>query len=256
MTTQIQTANALQSADNSLQRAFAKKSETPNSLGKDDFLKLLMAQVTHQDPLNPMDSQGMMDQLTGMGSLEQLININDTLGNLNRTQAELMRANSYSFLDKDVKVRGDTLELKQGQAPGLEYQIPGDVEKVRVSILNNEGQVVRNLNLGAQAAGHHNVDWDGRNAQGLPAPDGNYRFRVTAHNGDDQQIPVDLFRQGRVSSVRFEDGQPKLRIGGEDIDLKDVMEMSNRSRHIFGDRLPATLRQDIRTRPPRTERRP
>ena len=90
MTTHTNTVNALNAAGNSLQKSFTQKSAKPDALGKDEFLKLLMAQVTNQDPLNPMDSQGMMDQLTGMGSLEQLININDSLGKLNKTQAEIV----------------------------------------------------------------------------------------------------------------------------------------------------------------------
>jgi len=91
--------NVLNGAETSLQKSYTPKSAKSDSLGKDDFLKLLMAQVTNQDPLNPMDSQGMMDQLTGMGSLEQLININDSLAKLNKSQLEILRANTYAFLD-------------------------------------------------------------------------------------------------------------------------------------------------------------
>ena len=75
MSTIASTQSALQAADNSLQRAYDTPTGESDKLGKDDFLKLMMAQVSNQDPLNPMDSQGMMDQLTAMGSLEQLVNI-------------------------------------------------------------------------------------------------------------------------------------------------------------------------------------
>ena len=104
----ITTAN-IQNANNALQRSLSSRSANPETLGKEDFLKLLLAQTTHQDPLNPMDSAGMMQQLTGMGSLEQLININKTLGDLNLTQNDIVRANTFSFLDKDVTIRGGGL---------------------------------------------------------------------------------------------------------------------------------------------------
>lgn len=52
----------------------------PNSkMGKDEFLKLLVAQMKNQDPLNPADGQQMAAQLAQFSSVEQLQNANDTL---------------------------------------------------------------------------------------------------------------------------------------------------------------------------------
>ena len=255
MTTHINTANALNAAETSLQKSFTQKSAKPDSLGKTDFLKLLMAQITNQNPLNPMDSQSMMQQLTGMGSLEQLININDSLAILNKTQAEIVRANTFAFLDKDVKIRSQTVELNRGQASGIQFQIPREAAKVKLTVMGADGQAVRSVDLGAFAAGSHAVRWDGLDKQGIRAPDGRYRFQIVAKSSEDQRLAVEMFRLGKVSGVKFGAGGPKLNIGGEDIDLRDVIEMSNRSERIFGNMLPATLRQDIRSRPPVTERR-
>ena len=256
MTIHTNTANnVLNGAETSLQKSYTPKSAKSDSLGKDDFLKLLMAQVTNQDPLNPMDSQGMMDQLTGMGSLEQLININDSLAKLNKSQLEILRANTFAFLDKDVKIRGQTVEVNRGQVSGLEFQIPREAGKVKLTVIGADGQAVRSMDLGAYAAGTHAVRWDGLDKQGNRAPDGKYRFQILSKGPENQKLQVELFRQGKVSGVKFGAGSPKLTIGGEDIELKDVIEMSNRSERIFGNLLPANLRQDIRSRPPVTDRR-
>ena len=48
-------------------------------MGKDEFLQLLVAQMRHQDPLNPMDGQQMAAQLAQFSSVEQLVSANDQL---------------------------------------------------------------------------------------------------------------------------------------------------------------------------------
>ncbi len=56
--------------------------KTNDALGKDEFLKLLVAQMKNQDPMNPMDGQQMAAQLAQFSSVEQLISANDTLAKI------------------------------------------------------------------------------------------------------------------------------------------------------------------------------
>ena len=128
-----------------------------SSLEKDDFLKLLMAQVTNQDPLNPMDSEGMMNQMTSMGSLEQLVNLNKQIGQLNSTQTEIAKSNAYSFLDKDVTVRGGTANVTSGATPDLQFQLPREASSVRVVISDEQGNPVRQIELGQVARGQQHA---------------------------------------------------------------------------------------------------
>lgn len=51
-------------------------------LGKDAFFKLLMTELTHQDPFSPMESKDFVSQLTQFSSLEQLSRLNNTLTSL------------------------------------------------------------------------------------------------------------------------------------------------------------------------------
>ncbi|MFI5400456.1 MAG: flagellar hook assembly protein FlgD [SAR324 cluster bacterium] len=246
----------LNQVNTTLNNALTRRTgEGKGSLGKEDFLKLLMAQATHQDPLKPMDSEGMMSQLTAMGSLEQMINMNKQLGQLNQVQTDISQATAYTFLDKDVTVKGTRLSVSHGSAPALQFSIPREAESVKVQIANKAGDPVRSLDLGAQGPGHHAVSWDGRDNDGDPVPDGVYDYSVAAKSADNETLPVELYMRGKVSGVRFENGRNFLKVNGEDVDSRGLMEIGNRSERTFGQRQPMPLREELQPLPPKPERR-
>ena len=62
--------------------ANAVTAPTTKGIGQDTFLKLLVEQLKHQDPMAPQDSAQFIAQLAQFNSLEQLISINARLGQL------------------------------------------------------------------------------------------------------------------------------------------------------------------------------
>ena len=69
MNTENNVQQALQYNATSLRNKASTNSEDGKKLGKQDFLNLLMTQMANQDPLDPMDSAGMMQQLSSMGTV-------------------------------------------------------------------------------------------------------------------------------------------------------------------------------------------
>jgi flagellar basal-body rod modification protein FlgD len=240
--TGTQIRQATTSMNNSMVR---KNGEAKDSLGKEDFLKLLMAQATHQDPLNPMDSQGMMNQLTQMGSLEQMINMNKQLTQLNQVQADISQATAYSFLDRDVTVKGGRVTVSQGAAPGLQFNIPREAEAVTVQISDRSGTPIRVLELGAQGPGRHTVRWDGKDGDGERVLDGQYQYEVLARSSENEPLPVETYTRGKVSAVRFDNGRNFLKVNGEEIDARSLVEISNQSQRTFAARQPMPLRESL-----------
>lgn len=84
------------------------------SMGKDDFLELLVTQLENQDPLDPADSKEFSAQLAQFSSLEQLYNINDNLAGLEGLTGEMERLGALNMLDKSVVVQGDSFKLEEG----------------------------------------------------------------------------------------------------------------------------------------------
>lgn len=245
-----QPQEAIRQANTSLNNATSGRNPGTDSLGKQDFLNLLMAQVTHQNPLNPMDSQGMMDQLTSMGSLEQLINLNKQMGKFNTTQAEIARSNAYSFLDKDVTVKGGMAHVTSGTSPELQFQLPREAASVYVFVTDEQGSPVRKMDLGQVGRGSHSVPWNARDEDGNLVKDGAYRFTVAAQSAESQSISVELLMRGKVSGVRFVDGRPVVLMNGMPIDTRNIVEISNASQRLFGGREPRPLREELKPKAP------
>lgn len=60
-------------------RTGAVAAKPNDDLGKDDFMKLLLAQLQHQDPMNPMDDQAFIAQVAQFNTLDQMTSMNKTL---------------------------------------------------------------------------------------------------------------------------------------------------------------------------------
>ena len=79
------------------------------TLGKDDFLKLFVAQLENQDPLSPMESTEFTAQLAQFSSLEQLTNANQNLEYLLMYQSSMNNAEAVNFIGNTVKASGNSI---------------------------------------------------------------------------------------------------------------------------------------------------
>jgi flagellar basal-body rod modification protein FlgD len=76
-----------------------------SSLGMEDFLKILLTQLTYQDPLKPMDNQQFMAQMAQFTSLEQTQQLNNKIATLITNQAALQ---SVGLIGKTVDITTST----------------------------------------------------------------------------------------------------------------------------------------------------
>ncbi|MCR5346971.1 MAG: flagellar hook assembly protein FlgD [Fretibacterium sp.] len=85
-------------------------SNATNDLGKDAFLKLLIAELSNQDPLNPMEDREFISQMATFSSLEQMQNMNKTM----ESMAEANKFSAVSYIGKAVAfTQGEGEEAQQ-----------------------------------------------------------------------------------------------------------------------------------------------
>ena len=167
------------------------------TMTSDRFLKLLVAQMKNQDPLNPMDNAQVTSQMAQINTVTGIDKLNTTVAGLSAQFMQMQAMQGASLVGHDVIVPGNKLDIDAATAigqGGFEIQTPADA--VKVEILSPSGAVVQTLNLGAQGAGMHSFDWPA----GTATDSSGLTFRVTATTGGVAIASTALMRD-RVDAV-------------------------------------------------------
>jgi len=187
------------------------------ALGRDDFLKMLVAQLKNQDPLNPADGTDFAAQLAQFSSLEQLNSLNDSVKDLGLYQVNSGNLQAVSLIGKEVATTGgDIFSVTDGTA-NLSYRLPSDAANVTVTIVDAGGNAVDTIQAGAQSAGLNSVSWSGAN--------GTYRYSVTMQDYDGSLSAGETVVTGKVTAVSFRDSSIYLTVEGQEVSFDDVLSV-------------------------------
>ncbi|MDP6945584.1 MAG: flagellar hook capping FlgD N-terminal domain-containing protein, partial [Myxococcota bacterium] len=180
-------------------------------MGKDSFMKLLVTQLSNQDPMAPSDPTQFVSQLAEFTSLEQLVGVNEGLNILAMTQAAATSAQMVSYVGKEVTISDSSIYVNgQDDRVGIGFELPERATDVEVTITDETGQVVRTVNLGPRMGGPVHTSIDATDDHGQPLPPGTYHYEVKATSPDGEPIEVMEMSTGFVESVVFENGYPEL----------------------------------------------
>ena len=115
-----------------------------SSLGMEDFLKILLTQLTYQDPLQPMDNQELMAQMAQFTSLEQTQQLNNKIETLITNQAALQ---SVGLIGKTVDVNTST-----GAVTGTVSALSLSGDAPLLTVRTAAGAMLENISLSQLAA--------------------------------------------------------------------------------------------------------
>lgn len=184
-------------------------SSSNNTLGQDDFLTLLVAQLQNQDPLNPADATEFTAQLAQYSQLEQLFNLNDAMEELTSTTAKSQSISALNLIGQEVVVEGDDLTIEAGESVNIGYQVEGTVTGLNLIVKNSSGKIVDTIAATDLTAGNHFITWDGKDANGNAVIAGNYSFTLSATGGSSDAALTPLIRT-TVTGVDLNESEPRV----------------------------------------------
>ena len=201
--------------------------DTNNSLGSNEFLTLLVAQLENQNPLDPADTEQFTDQLAQFSQVEQLINVNDKLDEMTENAEDSNNIDANSFVGKTVSATVTSMTIDDGTVtPGF-YEVDKPAE-VMVYVYDANGAKVATLSEGQVDPGSYLLSWNGTDDKGNNLDDGEYSYVVVADSGDGYE-EVESYLSGTVDAVSYQNGKGYLVVSGVLVDPDNVTTVSSSS---------------------------
>lgn len=204
------------------------KAKDRQNLGQDDFLKLMITQFKNQDPFKPLASGEFLSQLAQFSTVSGVQDLQSSFRAMSTSLVSNQALQASSLLGRSVLVkRSDGLLAAGGTISGA-VDVPSSATSVVVSITNQNGQLVQQLELGAHARGLAEFTWDGKLATGAAAEPGIYTMTAQTLGSGSQQIAASVLTTARVQSVTIGADQSGLTLSLEglgDIAFSDVRQI-------------------------------
>ncbi len=194
----------------------------------DTFLSLLTTQLKNQNPLDPMDSNQLTQQLVQFTGVEQSLKTNENL----ETMLQLMTVGAVNsavgYIGKEVTISGATAKFDGSGAANWRFSSAGESNTATFVVRDAAGnEVWRESRPIVQGAGTYT--WNGDKVGGGKVPAGTYSLTVGASDSAGSPIEIKSSWSGVVQGVDLSGAQPTLTIDGQNVGFDQIVSIRERS---------------------------
>ena len=217
---------ALGQANTAVAAGVKNESASKTSMGKEDFLTLLVTQLQNQDPLNPDDPTEFTAQLAQFSSLEQLFTLNESMDSLVASNAGSDKLSTLNTIGKEVAYHSGSFNFS-GDPQEIGYQLDGPASEITLSLQQN-GSTITTLHGTELTKGNHFITWDGLAENGTPAPVGKYEIVISAKATDGESVAAAPIIRSEVTGVDLEGESGGILIThAGDINFNEILGVYN-----------------------------
>lgn len=176
-----------------------------NELGQEDFLKLLITQMSFQDPINPQDSGEFLGQMAQFGTVDGISQLNQTVSNLTSQFYSNQALQASSLVGRKVSLPSELnyLSSKDGMQGSIE--LASSVQNLQVTVKSPQGEIIRKIELGSQEQGSVDFKWNGFDDKNQPVQSGIYKIEAQGNIGS-KNVALPTLAYANVDSVTLGQG--------------------------------------------------
>jgi flagellar basal-body rod modification protein FlgD len=198
-----------------------------NTLEMEDFLELMVTELTHQDPFKPMENSELATQISQFAAVSGIDELNNSFTGLSGSLLSDQALQAANLVGHDVLAPIGTGYLPSGGSVDGMVGLYSPASNVTVRITDSAGALVRELSLGTQSKGEVAFTWDGITDNGTHAPPGQYQISAQATQDGEPIVPYTLIK-ARVNSVSLGGAGQEMALNLEGlgpISFNDVAEI-------------------------------
>ena len=198
-----------------------------NTLAMEDFMELMVTELTHQDPFKPMENSELASQISQFATVSGIEELNNSFTGLSDDLLSGQTLQAASLVGHQVLAPINSGYLEDGGTVEGVVGLYNDATDVTVQIYDGSGALVREIELGTKDKGEVAFTWDGLNDEGDFAGAGVYTISATSSQKGESVVPYTLIK-ATVSSVTLGSSSSDMSLnlnGLGTISFSDVAEI-------------------------------
>ncbi len=171
-----------------------------DNLQLEDFMNLMVTELTHQDPFKPMDNTELATQISQFATVSGIDKLNSSFSTLTDSMLSDQSLQAANLVGRDVLVPTGGGYLSTGGTIDGVVGLDSQASNLILSVYNPSGVLVREISMGSQPKGEVSFSWDGLMDNDEYADAGQYQITAQAMV-DDKPVTPYLLMEARVGSV-------------------------------------------------------
>ena len=202
--------------------------ENRGMLTQEDFFALLTQELSNQDPTKPVENNEMISQMTAFSTTDGVSELNEQFTSFAASMSSSQALQASSLVGRSVLVEDNVFGMEEGEEVKGKLVTDEPASNVNIYVENVAGEIVQTVPVGSVDAGEFTFTWDGQGADGEPAPEGAYRFRVAGLvEGKASELQAMTYRKVDSVTLAGAGGNILLNLnGGSTMKLSDVVEVT------------------------------